>query len=66
MKVKTWIVPLMLCLVLIGCDSNEQNTEQNTEQKSVIAEGQLKALEKARGVEQVLKDSAEKRKKATE
>jgi hypothetical protein len=62
MKVKTWIVPLMLCLVLIGCDSNDQNTES----KSVIAEGQLKALEKARGVEQVLKDSAEKRKKSIE
>lgn len=56
------IVPLCCCLVLAACDSQPQSQDNKTNIEKTYS-GQLDSLDKAKSVEQTLKEKAEQRKK---
>lgn len=53
----------MLVLCVVACSDNEKSSAQSEES---IIEPQMKALEKAKGVEQQLLDAAEQQRKHIE
>jgi len=58
------IITVFLGCLLIGCGSKSE--ENNDDASGAILEYQLESLEKAQGVEKLLSDAEEKRKKAME
>jgi hypothetical protein len=59
MHITKYLLPLLLSGFLLGCGSGDK-------EQGVIPEHQLKALDKAKGAEQMLMDAEEKRKKEME
>ena len=57
------LLSMILSIFLMGC-GEEQHQDQTV--KNIIAGDQLKALEKAKDVEQVLLDAAQQRREMTE
>ena len=64
MKITKYLVIAVLGGLLIACGS--ENGNEKEEPQGVIPEHQLKALEKAKSVEQALLDAEEERKKEME
>lgn len=62
MKIENLVVTAVLAGVLVACGSGDKEEKPT----GVIPEHQLKALEKAEGVEQMMQDAQEKRDKEME
>jgi len=63
MMIVRLVVILGVLISIVGCDSKNTNDKEKYEGTGVISQGHLDALEKTKGVEQVLKDAEEKRRK---
>lgn len=62
MKIINVTIIAIFVSLIISCGSKSENKDEDLQ--GVIPEHQLKALEQAQGVEQMLDDAAEDRKKA--
>ena len=62
MKIGNSVVVAVFCGLMVGCGSGDEGEEP----QGAIPEHQLKALDKAKGTEQMLLDAEEKRKKEME
>ncbi|MBL4607041.1 MAG: hypothetical protein JKY01_04345 [Pseudomonadales bacterium] len=62
MNILKLLVPIAVATLLIGCGKNNDNKVEK-EERPVIFEKQLDALEKAKGVETVIMEAEEKRRK---
>ena len=58
------LITLCICLTLTACDSGSKTKKE--EVNGVIPQAQLKAMEKAKEVEDVLADAEEQRRKQIE
>ncbi len=54
---------IMLALCLTACSENEDSPSESKQVTKTVIDPQLKALEKAKGVEQQLLDAAEQQRK---
>lgn len=63
-KTITAIFSVIIAITVVGCDSGAKTEKEKP--KGVIPEAQLKSMEKAKGVEDVLADAEEKRRKEIE
>lgn len=57
------VLLIMLALCLTACSGNEDSASESKQVTKTVIDPQLKALEKAKGVEQQLLDAAEQQRK---
>lgn len=60
------LIPLIPLILIGSCTSEENKTAPTEPDKNHIFQDQLRALEKAKGVEQMLQNASDKRRKALE
>lgn len=61
MKTILYIFTTLILLINTACDSSKE--KDNEQRKSIIAEPQIRAYDKAKGIEDTLQDSEQERKK---
>lgn len=65
-KIKIYMVVGITLCALLACSENKEQANKSAQPNALLPESSLKTLEQAKGVEQLLQDSDEQRRKQLE